>query len=157
MKRGLIRLLMVVVLVATALTMCSKPYGSVSREGVEEALASPKLSITPRMPRWLLSGEQLRGLNEEQRNQVCAILTPGKVRHVGEEYYRSERQGNRNDDTDLIFYIYPLNGQSLGGRLIGERVLMDDFDLSEEEEAQLYLILRPQLASLFPENVARKR
>ena len=109
------------------------------------------------MPRWLLSGEQLRGLNEEQRNQVCAILTPEKVRHVGEEYYRSERQGNRNDDTDLIFYIYPLNGQSLGGRLIGERVLMDDFDLSEEEEAQLYLILRPQLASLFPENVARKR
>ncbi len=157
MKRKFTRLLAAAALLAPVLTMCAGPYGSVSREGVAEALASPKLSVTPRMPRWLLNADQLRGLSREQRDRVCAILTPEKVRHVGEEYYRSERQGNRNDDTDLIFYLYPLNGQSLGGRIIGTKALMDDFDLSEEEEAQLYLILQPQLANLFPKDVPKPR
>ena len=157
MKKGLIHLLMAVVFFAPTLTMCAKPYGSVSREGVAEALASPKLSITPRMPRWLLNADQLHGLDREQRDKVCLILTPEKVRHVGEEYYRSEQQGNRNDETNLIFYLYPMNGQSLGGRIIGKKVLMDDFDLSEEEEAQLYLILQPQLANLFPKNILAPR
>ncbi len=153
MKGSLVQQVAMVVLTASVLTMCAKPYGSVSRESVAEAMASPRLSITPRMPRWLLHSRQLRGLNNQQRDLVCAILTPEKVRHVGEEYYRSESQGNRNDDSTLLFYLYPINGQSLGGRIIGKKVLMDDFDLSEEDTLRLYDILRPQLAELFPKDV----
>ncbi len=124
--------------VACALTMCARPYGSVSREAVTEALQSDRLSITPRLPGWLLKRGQIYRLNADQIARVREILTPDKVRQVGEEYYLSESQGNRNDDSTRIFYLYAGNGQSLGGRIIGKQALMDDFELSEQESKELY-------------------
>ena len=46
--------------------MCARPYGSVSREAVAEALLSERVAITPRMPGWLLKKEQIYRLNAAQ-------------------------------------------------------------------------------------------
>lgn len=139
--------------VGIMLVMCSTPYGSVSEHGVREALASPQLAITPRIPGWLLSKREVYKLTAEQAARVREILNVDKVREVGEEFYRSETQGNRKDDSPYIFYLYAQNGQSLGGRILGERVLMDDFTLSDQECAELYTLLKPQLARIFPKVV----
>ena len=128
--------------VACALVMCARPYGSVSREAVAEALQSERVAITPRMPGWLLKKEQIYRLNAAQLARVREILTPDKVRVVGEEYYRDETSGNRNDDSSRIFYLYAENGQSLGGRVVGDKALMDDFDLSDAECRELYTMFR---------------
>ena len=128
--------------VACALVMCARPYGSVSREAVAEALLSERVAITPRMPGWLLKKEQIYRLNAAQLARVREILTPDKVRVVGEEYYRDETSGNRNDDSSRIFYLYAENGQSLGGRVVGDKALMDDFDLSDAECRELYTMFR---------------
>ena len=130
---------------ACALVMCARPYGSVSREAVVEALRSERVAITPRMPGWLLKKEQIYRLNAVQLARVREILTPDKVRAVGEEYYRDETSGNRNDNSSRIFYLYAENGQSLGGRIVGDKALMDDFDLSDAECRELYAMFRSVL------------
>lgn len=125
-------------------------YGSVSREGVQEALASSQLAITPHEPRWLLNTNQIHTLNEAQQSRTRALLSAGKLRHVDEDLYRDETQGNRDDSTALIFYLYADNGQCLGGRVVRQRVLMDDFELDEAAELELYDLFRPALTRLFP-------
>lgn len=149
-KKGLIQIGMGVC-VALALSMCTHPYGSVSQEAVAEALRSERLAITPRIPGWLLEKRQIYPLEAAQISRVREILRPEKVRQVDEKFYRSETQGNRNDNTSRIFYLYAGNGQSLGGRVIGQHALMDDFDLSEQETAELYSMFHPVLTKLYPD------
>ena len=133
------------------LSMCSAPrYGSVSEEGVREALASPQYAITPREPGWLLKPEQIHPLSSEQTQRVRAILQAGAVRQVPEEYYRSDSQGNRNDESTRLFYLYTSSRQCLGGRVIGNKVLMDDFELSEQDSAELYKLFSKQLSAVLP-------
>lgn len=128
------------------LAMCSTArYGSVGEEGVQEALSSPRMAITPHQPRWLLPEAQVHSLSAEQIEQVRAILRPEKMRSVPEKFYRDETEGNRGDTTTQIFYLSTSSGQSLGGRVIGNKALMDDFELSEQETAALYTLLREQL------------
>lgn len=133
------------------LAMCSTPrYGSVSEEGVKEALESPQFAITPREPGWLLKPEQIHTLSDEQVQQVRAILQAGSVRQVPEDFYHTDSQGNRGDDSSQIFYLYTSSAQCLGGRLIGNKVLMDDFELTETASEELYNLLSPQLKKLLP-------
>lgn len=148
--KGAFRYILSAVGLSALLVTCSMPYGSVSEHAVKEALASPQLAITPRIPGWLLAKKDIYRLDEAQMNWIRGVLTPDKVREVSEEYYRSETQGNRKDDSPYIFYLYAQNGQSLGGRLIGNKVLMDDFNLSEQETTDLYALLKPQLIRIFP-------
>ena len=143
-KNNLIQTGMSICAVLTLMT-CAHPYGSVSKEAVAEALRSESLAVTPRIPGWLLGKRQIYRLNADQIARVREILRPEKVRQVNEEFYRSETQGNRNDSTSRIFYLYATNGQSLGGRVIGQHALMDDFDLTEQETAELFNMFRPVL------------
>lgn len=132
-----------------ALTACSAPrYGSVSEEGVREALASPQFAVTPREPGWLLKPEQIHALSEAQVQRVRAILQAATVRRVPEDFYRSEAQGNRGDDSTRLFYLYASSAQCLGGRIIGKKALMDDFELSDAACEELYTLLRPQLKKI---------
>ena len=52
--------------------------------------------------------------------------------------------------TGNIFYLYASNGQCLGGKVEGNRVMMDDLELSDEDSTLLYAVLRPHLKKLFP-------
>lgn len=138
---------------AAALSSCTHRYGSVSEEGVQEALDSPKLALTPHEPGWLLEGKQVYLLNDDTVARVRSILSPERVRSVPEDYYRDEETGNRDDDSELLFYLYASNAQALGGRVVGQQVLMDDFVLSDQEKSELYTLFLPFLHHLFPNRI----
>lgn len=131
-----------------ALSMCASRYGSVGEYSVRETLASPHLALTPHEPRWLLKDSQVHSLSAAQSARVRELLMRATVREVAEEYYREERQGNRGDSSSRIFYLYAGNGQSLGGRVVDNKVLMDDFDLSAEQSEELYTLFAPALRKI---------
>ena len=135
------------------LSMCAHRYGSVSEEGVREALQASQMALTAHEPGWLLDGKQIHRLSDEQIARVREILTPERVRSVPESYYREESLSNRKDNSDLLFYLYSSSAQCLGGRIVGEKVLMDDFELDDQESAELYKLFRPALIRLFPGKV----
>lgn len=134
------------------LVTCAQPYGSVGDVAVQEALQAESMAVTPCIPGWLLEPEQIHKLSPTELEQVRQILNRSQVRRVHERYYRDEFDGNRGDTTGYIFYLYASNAQCLGGRVAdaGE-ILMDDFQMSDEDARALYSLLRPHLQKLFPE------
>lgn len=138
-----------------ALAMCSHRYGSVSEEGVKEAIMSPRLAITPHEPGWLLDQRRIHLLSEAQAAKTRTILQAGTVRSVPETYYRDAEQGNRGDTTSQLFYLYAENGQCLGGRVIGDKVYMDDMDLTEQQSKELYTLFLPALKKVLPKQASR--
>lgn len=149
MRTALTALLSLALFVALLVT-CAQPYGSVDRNSVQELLRARNMAVTPCVPGWLLEKEDIHRLSAAELRRVRAILERAEVRRVHEKYYRDAAQGNRGDTTSCIFYLYASNAQCLGGRVVEGRVMMDDFDLTEEDEAALYALLRPHLRRLFP-------
>lgn len=137
---------------AALLSTCTNPYGSVGKTAVEEALASRAMAVTPCIPGWLLEPSQIHRLSSHELKQLRTILRQAPVRKVHEKYYRDPSLGNRGDTTEHIFYLYASNAQCLGGRVIGEKVLLDDFDLTDDAAHQLYALLRPHLDGIIQEN-----
>lgn len=131
-----------------ALSSCTSTRGSVGEETFAEMMTSPEMAITACQPGWLLEAKDIHPLSPAQVARVKEILKAGELRHVSERYYRSAEQGNRGDDSSSLFYLYAANAQCLGGRVIGEHVLMDDFELEEEAQHELYTLLRSQLSQL---------
>lgn len=129
---------------------CVSTSGSVSAESVAEMLNSPSMAVTATNPGWLLEDKDIHPLSSTQVAKVREILRAGEVREVSERYYRSASEGNRGDSTDALFYLYASNAQCLGGRVLEDRVMMDDFDLSEEAQKALFSLLHPQLKKLLP-------
>lgn len=132
--------------------LCGCLYGSgaVGAESVAETLASPTMAVTANNPGWLLDEKDIHPLSAAQVAKVKAILTAGEVREVPERYYRDASAGNRGDNSDALFYLYASNAQCLGGRVLEDRVMMDDFNLCEEAQKELFTLLHPQLKQLLP-------
>lgn len=129
---------------------CVSTSGSVSAESVAEMLNSPSMAVTATNPGWLLEDKDIHPLSSAQVAKVREILRAGEVREVSERYYRSASEGNRGDSTDALFYLYASNAQCLGGRVLEDRVMMDDFNLGEEAQKELFSLLHPQLKKLLP-------
>ena len=134
-----------------SLSGCCSTSGSVGAESFAEMLTAPAMAVTASSPGWLLEKKDIHSLSAAQVVRVKEILQAGELREVSERYYRSASEGNRGDSTDAIFYLYASNAQCLGGRIIEDKVLMDDLNLSEEAERELYTLLHPQLKKLFPD------
>lgn len=132
------------------LPSCKTASGSVGAESVAETLSAPKMAVTATTPGWLLEEKDIHPLTAAQVARVKEILRAGELREVSEKYYREASAGNRGDSTEALFYLYASNAQCLGGRVLEDRVLMDDFNLSEEAEKELFSLLRPQLRKLLP-------
>ena len=115
-----------------------------------EMLNSPSMAVTATNPGWLLEDKDIHPLSSTQVAKVREILRAGEVREVSERYYRSAAEGNRGDSTDALFYLYASNAQCLGGRVLEDRVMMDDFNLGEEAQKELFSLLHPQLKKLLP-------
>lgn len=150
MKRSLA---MLALAAAACLLLAACSYftrGSVGEESFSEMMTATKMAVTAQRPGWLLEEGDIHPLSAAQVARVKEILHAGELRYVPERYYRDAAEGNRGDSTDALFYLYAGNAQCLGGRVIGEHVLMDDFDLSDEAESELYTLLRPQLKKLLP-------
>ena len=47
------------------------------------------------------------------------------------------------------FYIYAMNGQCLAATVLDKRVVMHDVVLTEEQEKELYQLLKPYLKNVF--------
>ena len=134
---------------AVILPACQQNYGSVDAPAVRETLASPRLSVTPATPDWLQEQQDNHPLTAQQMTRLRTLLQDAPVRKVPERYYRSAGEGNRGDSTENVFYIYGSNEQCLGGRVLPGRVMMDDLELEEPAQQELYKLLRPQLKKLF--------
>lgn len=132
------------------LPSCKTTSGAVGAESVAEMLTAPKMAVTATNPGWLLEEKDIHPLTAAQVARVKEILRAGELREVSEKYYRDATDGNRGDSTEALFYLYASNAQCLGGRVLEDRVLMDDFNLSEEAEKELFSLLRPQLIKLLP-------
>lgn len=147
MKRFFLSIIPVLLFVVSLIT-CAYPYGSVNGDVVHEALHARTMAVTPCIPGWLLDLEEIKPLSDGELAQVRTILHRSQIRQVHEKYYRDEAQDSHANTN--IFYLYASNGQCLGGKVEGTKVLMDDIELSEEDSAILYAILRPHLKKLFP-------
>lgn len=149
MKSPINTQLAAVTLALTLAASCSQPYGSVGHDSVSEALAAKAMAVTPCVPGWLLEPSQIHRLSSQEMQRLRRILKRGELRRIHERYYRDPNMGNRNDTTSCIFYLYASNGQCLGGRVVGDKALMDDFDLPESDCKELYALLRPHLRQIF--------
>ena len=145
MKRFLLSVIPVL-LFAISLITCAYPYGSVNSDIVHEALHARTMAVTPCVPGWLLDMQDIKQLSDGELYHVRAILHRSQVREVHEKYYRDDVP----QATGNIFYLYASNGQCLGGKVEGNKVIMDDLVLSDTDSMQLYAVLRPHLKNLFP-------
>lgn len=147
MKR-VIWTLLPVLMFTIVLVTCAYPYGSVNRDVVHEALHARSMAVTPCIPGWLLDLDEIRPLTDGEMAQVRALLHGAEVKSVHEKYYRDDVDNHA--DRGKIFYLYASNGQCLGGRVEGRKVLMDDLEMSAADSERLYAVLRPYLKNLFP-------
>lgn len=138
-------------LVAAAFTLaaCYEGNGALSQGAVRATLAARTLTITPSEPEWLLQAGEQHKLTEAQRAKLRSLLKNARVRQIPDSMYRSAEQGNRYDSSNRIFYIYGSNGQCLGARIVGQRVMLDDLQVDVATQQKLYTLLHPQLRLLF--------
>lgn len=148
MKKFFLSLLPVLLFTISLIT-CAYPYGSVSSDVVHEAIHARTMAVTPCVPGWLLDLNEIKPLSDGEMSQVRTILHRSQIKQVHEMYYRDDESGRQSDGN--IFYLYASNGQCLGGKVEGAQVLMDDLELTEEDSALLYAVLRPHLQNLFPQ------
>ena len=131
---------------------CSEPYGSVGKSSVREAMQANAFAVTPCIPGWLLEENQIHRLSRTEMRELLAILKRGTLKSVPEEHYQSENDNpHHNEGSERVFYIYASNAQCLGGRVVGNQVLMDDFELTEEDTRALYRLLHVYLVKVLGE------
>lgn len=123
--------------------------GAVNKALFEETLKAERIAVTPSQPGWLLEKPQVHHLSAADLDTVRMLLRKGKVRNIPDAYYHSVEDGNRGDTTDNTFYLYGSNMQCLGARVIGDSVLMDDLELDEATQKELFRVLRPYLIKLY--------
>lgn len=126
-------------------TTCAKPYGSVGKASVEEVLRADAVAVTPCIPGWLLENHQIHRLSSTEFRELCAIVRRSELQAVHEEHYRRESPAHHEGSAERVFYLYASSGQCLGAKVVGELVLLDDFDMTEEDSRALYRLLRPHL------------
>lgn len=130
------------------LSSCISQSSAVSQDAVEEMLASPGLAVTPFVPAWLHEDKEgIWPLSEQDRQRVCSLLQTGEHRHIPELAYQTD--DDRAPLSQNRFYIYATNGQCLAGTVLHERVAMHDVVLTEEQERELYRLLKPYLRNVF--------
>ena len=134
---------------AFVLGACAQGNGALSQGAVRATLAAPTLMVTPSTPEWMQESSQQHRLNDTERALLRRLLKNAQVREVPDSMYRSAEDGNRYDSSDRIFYIYGSNGQCLGARIVGQRVMLDDLQLDVVTQQRIYQLLRPHLARLF--------
>ncbi len=130
------------------LPQCSQPSGALSHNAISEALQSQRLAITPCFPGWLLNNKDIHPLSKEDKKALIQIVKRGTPRHVPDRYYRSAEEGNRDDESAQLFYVYASDEQCLGARVVKDQVLLDDLDLSEPDAQELYRLLLPYVQLL---------
>lgn len=135
----------VVFVSALAGTMCVHPYGSVGKASVEEALRADAIAVTPCIPGWLLEPTQIHRLSQTELRELLAILRRGELKQVHESHYRAESPAHHEGTAERVFYLYASNAQCLGACVVGEMVLMDDLELTEEDSRALYRLLKAHL------------
>ncbi|MBQ3524899.1 MAG: hypothetical protein Q4A24_05135 [Akkermansia sp.] len=123
---------------------CAKPYGSLGKASVTEALRSDAIAVTPCIPGWLLEPQQIERLSDTEFRELKSILKRGTLRTVHEDQYRGTPEHHEGTE-ERVFYLYASNGQCLGAKLIGELVVPDDIDLSEEDCRALYRLLHKRV------------
>lgn len=126
-------------------TTCVHPYGSVGKASVEEALQADAIAVTPCIPGWLLEPHQIHRLSKTELRELLAILHRGTHKQVHEAHYRSETVSHHADSAERVFYLYASNSQCLGACVVGEMVMMDDLELTEEDSRALYRLLKEHL------------
>ena len=152
MARSVIKVVLPVVVFMSSLlvTMCAKPYGSVGKASIEEVMQADAIAVTPCIPGWLLEPHQIHRLSNVEFRELRAILRRGELKQVHEsQYYTEEHQ--HEGATEPIFYLYASNAQCLGAKVVGQLVVMDDFDLTEEDSRALYRLLRRHLEQVLGE------
>lgn len=130
------------------LVTCAQRYGSVAQESVAETLTSDAIAVTPCIPGFLLEPHQIHRLSAAEMGQLRAILRRGEMRVVHESHYHDAAPGHREDLMKGVFYLYGSNFQCLGARVEGDKVLMDDIELSEEDSRELYRLLYRHLVKV---------
>lgn len=142
------QMLMAALVAGGALSSCVSQSYSVSREAVDEMLTAPGLAVTPFQPAWLHEdGKEIWELKPEDHARVRSILQAGASRHVPELLYQT-------DDAHAPlaqnrFYLYASNAHCLAATVLDDRVAMHDLVLTEEQERELYSILKPYLRNVF--------
>ena len=134
-----------VFLTTVSVTTCAKPYGSVGKASVEEVMRADAIAVTPCIPGWLLETHQIHRLSKTEFRELCAVLRRSELQSVHEEHYRTENVDPHEGTPDRVFYLYASSGQCLGAKVVGELVVLDDFETTEEDSRALYRLLRPHL------------
>ncbi len=123
--------------------------GSLSLSEVHDALQSPQIAVTPMMPGWLLEPKDIHLLTHEDKLALVDIANRGILREIPAEYYDNPEQGNRDDDSRQLFYLYASDAQCLGCRVVkGNRILIDDLDLKRNDTKKLYTLLYPYVKKM---------
>lgn len=136
----------VVVFMTTVLvTTCAKPYGSLGKASIEDVMQADAIAVTPCIPGWLLEANQIHRLSSTDFRELVAILQRSEVKTIHEAHYREEQGAHHDGAAERVFYLYASTSQCLGAKVVGEMVLLDDFEMTPEDSRALYRLLRPHL------------
>ena len=142
------QMLMAALVAGGMLSSCVSQSYSVSRDAVNEMLSAPGMAVTPFQPAWLhVDGREIWKLKPEDHARVRSILQTGESRHVPELLYQTD-----DAHAPLVqnrFYLYASNAHCLAATVLDDRVAMHDLVLTEEQERELYSILKPYLKNVF--------
>lgn len=133
---------------ALTLIPACRQTGAVSAEMLRETICAQNIAVTPHQPEWVTDTKDTHPVSDADLPRLRNLLTRGSLRFIPDQYYQDETEGNRNDTTTDLFYLYGDNSQCLGGRVINEQVYMDDLELDEETRRELYTLLQPYLQKL---------
>lgn len=147
MAGNIIKVVLPVVIFMTTvmITTCAKPYGSLGKASIEEVMHADAIAVTPCIPGWLLEAGQIHRLSNNEFRELIAILERSEVKSVHEAHYREEQGAHHDGAAERVFYLYASTSQCLGAKVVGELVLLDDFDMTPEDSRALYRLLRPHL------------
>ncbi len=124
-----------------ALASCVQQPGSLGVVALQETLASKHFTLSNEPAPWLTSSPVR--LPQKAEQQVFQLLRQGKSIDVGDSYYEEEEEAS-----DHVCYLQFSNGQSLVARLDDGLLSVDDMQLAEPIQKQLYSILLPYIKKL---------
>ncbi len=124
-----------------ALSSCVQQAGSLGVVAIKETLASNHFSLSNEPTPWLTSSPVR--LPHKTELQVIQLLRQGEAIDVNDSYYEDEEELN-----DHVCYLQFSNGQSLVARLENGLLRVDDLQLAEPIQKQLYTILLPYVKKL---------
>ncbi len=131
-------------LAGLTLVQCSQEVGSLSSTAIHSALRSRSLSLSQSSTAWLQAADDTISISAADKKRIIDCVRNGSLKINHDGYY--EDLDDEVDRDARVYYLSPSNGQTMVVRIKEGKAELDDIELPQASQAQLYSILAPYLS-----------